>query len=53
VLVGLLGAGGLGALLASELATFDWPAVATVLAAVVVLTWLVDLVSDRARTALR
>jgi phosphonate transport system permease protein len=53
VLVGLLGAGGLGALLAAELATFDWAAVTTVLAAVVVLTWLVDLVSDRARAALR
>ncbi|MDP9427507.1 MAG: ABC transporter permease subunit [Actinomycetota bacterium] len=53
VLVGLLGAGGLGALLAAELATFDWAAVTTVLAAIVVLTWLVDLVSDRARAALR
>jgi phosphonate transport system permease protein len=53
VLVGLLGAGGLGALLASELATFDWAAATTVLAAVVVLTWAVDVVSDRARTALR
>ncbi|MGY1660950.1 PhnE/PtxC family ABC transporter permease [Geodermatophilus sp. SYSU D00705] len=53
VLVGLLGAGGLGALLASEVATFDWAAVTTVLAAVVVLTFLVDLVSDRARHALR
>ncbi|MGY1707691.1 PhnE/PtxC family ABC transporter permease [Geodermatophilus sp. SYSU D00697] len=53
VLVGLLGAGGLGALLASELAAFDWAAVTTVLAAVVVLTFAVDLVSDRARAALR
>ncbi len=53
VLIGLLGAGGLGALLASELATFDWAAATTVLAAVVVLTWVVDLVSDRARAALR
>ena len=53
VLVGLLGAGGLGALLASELATFDWAAATTVLAAVVVLTWVVDLLSDRARAALR
>jgi phosphonate transport system permease protein len=53
VLIGLLGAGGLGALLASELATFDWAAVTTVLAAVVVLTWAVDVVSDRARAALR
>ncbi|MGY1637509.1 PhnE/PtxC family ABC transporter permease [Geodermatophilus sp. SYSU D00742] len=53
VLVGLLGAGGLGALLASEIATFDWAAVTTVLAAVVVLTFVVDLVGDRARRALR
>ncbi len=53
VLVGLLGAGGLGALLASRMAAFDWPAVATVLAAIVVLTFVVDLLSDRARSALR
>ncbi|MGY1683777.1 PhnE/PtxC family ABC transporter permease [Geodermatophilus sp. SYSU D01176] len=53
LLVGLLGAGGLGALLAAELATFDWAAATTVLAAVVVLTLLVDLVSDRARAVLR
>ncbi|SFP76171.1 phosphonate transport system permease protein [Geodermatophilus dictyosporus] len=53
LLVGLLGAGGLGALLASELAAFDWPAVATVLTATVVLTLAVDLVGDRARRALR
>jgi phosphonate transport system permease protein len=53
ILVGLLGAGGLGALLASEMAAFDWAAVTTVLAAIVVLTWLVDLVSDHARRALR
>ncbi len=53
LLVGLLGAGGLGALLASRLAVFDWPAVTTVLAATVALTLAVDLVSDRARRALR
>jgi phosphonate transport system permease protein len=53
VLVGLLGAGGLGALLSARIAAFDWPAVVTVLAAIVLLTFLVDLVSDRARTALR
>jgi phosphonate transport system permease protein len=53
LLVGLLGAGGLGALLASELAAFDWPAVTTVLAATIVLTLAVDLVSGRARRALR
>lgn len=53
VLVGLLGAGGLGALLAAELGTFDWAAVTTVLAAVVALTWAVDVVGDRARAAVR
>ncbi len=53
LLVGLLGAGGLGALLATQTATFDWPAVTTVLAATVVLTLAVDLVGSRARRALR
>ncbi|MGR7026115.1 PhnE/PtxC family ABC transporter permease [Geodermatophilus sp. URMC 62] len=53
LLVGLLGAGGLGALLAARLAAFDWPAVSTVLAATVVLTLAVDLTGARARRALR
>ena len=53
VLVGLLGAGGIGVLLSAETSTFDWPAVATVLAAIVALTFLVDLVGGRARAALR
>jgi phosphonate transport system permease protein len=53
VLVGLLGAGGLGALLASRVATFDWGAVSTVLAATIALTAAVDLVSARARRAIR
>jgi phosphonate transport system permease protein len=53
VLVGLLGAGGLGALLASRVAVFDWGAVSTVLAATIALTAAVDLVSARARAALR
>ncbi|CCG02524.1 PhnE/PtxC family ABC transporter permease [Blastococcus saxobsidens] len=53
VLVGLLGAGGIGVLLSAETSSFDWPAVATVLTAIVLLTFLVDLVSDRARAALR
>ncbi|MGY1687186.1 MULTISPECIES: PhnE/PtxC family ABC transporter permease [unclassified Geodermatophilus] len=53
LLVGLLGAGGLGALLASRLAVFDWPAVTTVLLATIALTLAVDLVSERARRALR
>ncbi|WP_346622661.1 ABC transporter permease subunit [Blastococcus montanus] len=53
VLVGLLGAGGIGALLSAATASFDWPAVATVLIAIIVLTFAVDVVSDRARAALR
>jgi phosphonate transport system permease protein len=53
VLVGVLGAGGLGALLATQLTTFDWAAVTTTLAALVLLTLAVDLVSARARAALR
>ncbi len=53
ILVGLLGAGGLGALLATEIATFDWSAVTTVLLAIIALTFVVDLVSDHARRALR
>ncbi|MCW2696316.1 MAG: binding-protein-dependent transport system inner rane component, partial [Modestobacter sp.] len=53
VLVGVLGAGGLGALLATRLTTFDWAAVTTTLVALVLLTLAVDLVSARARAALR
>jgi phosphonate transport system permease protein len=52
VLVGLLGAGGIGVLLSGRIAAFDWAAVTTVLAATVLLTLAVDLVSERARTAL-
>jgi phosphonate transport system permease protein len=53
VLVGLLGAGGIGVLLSGRTAAFDWAAVTTVLVAIVLLTLAVDLISDRARTALR
>lgn len=53
VLVGVLGAGGLGALLATQLATFDWGAVATTLVVLVLLTLAVDLLSARARSAMR
>jgi phosphonate transport system permease protein len=53
VLVGLLGAGGLGALLAARVGAFDWAAVTTTLVALIVLTLAVDLVSARARQALR
>jgi phosphonate transport system permease protein len=53
VLVGLLGAGGIGVLLSGRVAAFDWAAVTTVLAAIVLMTLAVDLVSERARAALR
>jgi phosphonate transport system permease protein len=53
VLVGLLGAGGLGVLLSGRISAFDWAAVTTVLTATVLLTILVDLVSGRARAHLR
>jgi phosphonate transport system permease protein len=53
VLVGLLGAGGIGVLLSGRIAAFHWAAVTTVLVAIVLLTLAVDLVSDRARAALR
>ena len=53
VLVGLLGAGGIGVLLSGRIAAFDWAAVTTVLAAIVLMTLAVDLISERARTALR
>ncbi len=53
VLVGVLGAGGIGVLLSARMGSFDWPAVTTVLAAIVLVTLLVDLISDSARAALR
>ena len=49
----LLGAGGIGVLLSASTASFDWPAVATVLAAIVLLSLAVDLLSERVRAALR
>ncbi len=53
VVVGLVGAGGLGRLLGSQLAGFDYQGVVVTLAALVVLTFLVDLVSTLLRRALR
>ncbi|SFE38484.1 PhnE/PtxC family ABC transporter permease [Blastococcus tunisiensis] len=53
VLVGLLGAGGIGVLLSGRIAAFDWAAVTTVLATIVLLSLAVDLLSERTRTALR
>jgi phosphonate transport system permease protein len=53
IVVGLVGAGGLGYLLAREVAAFDWPGAVSTLSALVLLTLLVDVVSSRARRALR
>lgn len=53
VIVGLVGAGGLGYLLARQLAAFDWRGGAATIAALVLLTFLVDLVSSAVRQALR
>jgi phosphonate transport system permease protein len=47
VIVGLVGAGGLGYLLARQLAGFQWPAVAGTLGMLIALTCLVDLVGRR------
>ncbi|RBY95311.1 ABC transporter permease [Blastococcus sp. TF02-8] len=53
VLVGLLGAGGIGVVLSAATSSFDWPAVTTVLTAIVALSLCIDLLADRARAALR
>lgn len=53
VIVGLVGAGGLGQLLAFQTAGFDWPAVTSTLIALVLLTLVVDLLSTLARRACR
>jgi len=53
VLVGLVGAGGLGRLLTEQLSSFDYRGVVTTLAFFIGLTFLVDLVSASVRRALR
>jgi phosphonate transport system permease protein len=53
VLVGLVGAGGLGQLLARQTAGFDWPGVVSTLLALVLLTLVVDLLSGAARRICR
>ena len=53
VIVGLVGAGGLGRLLTGALAAFDFGRVASVLIALIVVTLLVDAISASARQALR
>ena len=53
VVVGLVGAGGLGRLLTDQLAAFDYPGVSLTLAALVVVTLAVDLAGASLRRALR
>jgi len=53
VIVGLVGAGGLGRLLTEQLSSFDYPSVVVTLGCFVVLTFLVDWLSAAARHSLR
>jgi phosphonate transport system permease protein len=53
VVVGLVGAGGLGRLLAQQNAAFDEPRMLTTIAALIVAGFAVDVVSGRVRAALR
>ncbi len=53
VIVGLVGAGGLGRLLTEQLSSFDYPGVAATLIVFVLLTFLVDLISASVRRVLR
>lgn len=53
VIVGVVGAAGLGRLLAEQLSNFNYPAVLTLLIAFILLTSIVDLISAAARRALR
>ena len=53
VIVGLVGAGGLGRLLTEQLSSFDYAGVVSTLGVFIALTFLVDLISGAARQALR
>jgi phosphonate transport system permease protein len=53
VIVGLVGAGGLGRLLTEQLSSFDYKSLVTTLLCFMVLTFLVDLLSASARRSLR
>lgn len=53
VIVGLVGAGGLGRLLSAQLTAFDYRGAASTLLALVLLTFLADLVSGSVRRSLR
>jgi phosphonate transport system permease protein len=53
VMVGFVGAGGLGRLLADQMSSFDYRGVAATLLALLVLTFAVDSLSSRIRQTLR
>jgi len=53
VIVGLVGAGGLGRLLTEQLSSFDYSGVMVTLGCFILLTWFVDGVSRRVRQSLR
>jgi phosphonate transport system permease protein len=53
VIVGLVGAGGLGRLLTEQISSFDYGGVVITLGAFVVLTFGVDLISSRMRQTLK
>ncbi len=53
VIVGLVGAGGLGRLLSEQLSSFDYRGVVTTLICFICLTFIVDLISANVRRALR
>lgn len=53
VIVGLVGAGGLGRSLTEQLSSFDYPAVLATLIAFIVITFIVDIISASARKTLR
>jgi phosphonate transport system permease protein len=53
IIVGLVGAGGLGRLLTEQLSSFDYSSVIVTLSGFIVLTFVVDWVSSRMRRSLR
>jgi len=53
VIVGLVGAGGLGRLIAEQLSSFDYPGLMVSLGCLVLLTWGVDGISGMVRRSLR
>ena len=53
VIVGLVGAGGLGRLMTEQISSFDYGGLTVTLGTFLLLTWIVDGVSDRLRRALR